>query len=235
MSVSKSLIQLLEHSLDEGQVARRDVLRVVCDTLYSPEWVRLDLAQWLADSGVSHAMGDKAKPLSPCPFSEMELRAADERDEVPLVIPAGLRREHLAKAFGIKHWAINETDVASEAVSYDQWLLVTCGEERLASVGKSCFEAMAAAEEKGQTGLSLKEYILFAYRFRYLVGRFPDTINWTWLPKSSYQSSLVLCGSFPANSDLFINIWPWSEFQSNIGLRLVRRFDASSGQIEGPA
>lgn len=225
VTLANSLIHLLRRSLDEGQVGRRDVLKLVCDTFYQPEWVRLDLAQWLADTGLTRAMGAKARPLSACPFTEADLRAADERDEVPLVVPAGLGREHLEKTFGISHWAISEANVTSEASSRDQWMLVSAANE-LAYLGQSCKDALAAAERSGRTGLSLEEYVLFAQRTHYLIGSFPDRANWTWLPRSTYQSSLVLCGGYPAYNDLFVNVWPWSEFQSNIGLRTAWRMAA---------
>lgn len=224
VTLASSLIQLLRRSLDEGQVGRRDVLKVVCDTFYQPDWVRLDLAQWLAATGVIAAMGAAAKPLTPCPFTEAELRAADERNDVPVVVPAGLRRKHLAEAFAIGHWAISEAKVASEETTGDQWLLVSA-DKGLSCLGEACKDAMAAAERSGRTGLSLEEYVLFAQRIRYLSGSFPDDLNWTWLPRSSYQSSLVLCGGYPAYNDLFVNVWPWGEFQSNIGLRTARRAD----------
>ncbi len=31
-------------------------------------------------------MGGAARPLSPCPFSEKDLRSADERNDIPIVI-----------------------------------------------------------------------------------------------------------------------------------------------------
>jgi hypothetical protein len=225
VSLSSSLIRLIENSLAEGQIARRDVLRVVCNTLYHPEWVRLDLAQWLLDIGVTAAMGETARPLSSCPFSEMDLRAADERNEIPLVVPAGLRREHLAKAFDMQHWAFGEPNVSTAKIVQDEWLLVSAADE-LSFLGESCANAIAAAETAGKTGLGFEEYILFAQRFRYLTGKLPDRADWTWLPRSSYVSSLVLCAGFPAYNDIFVNVWPWTEFQGGIGFRTTRRFGA---------
>lgn len=229
VSLSDSFVRLIEHSLRDGQVARRDILRTVCDTFYRPEWVRLDLEQWLIQTGTMEAMGSAVRSLPPCPFTEQQLRAADENNEIAIVVPAGLRREHLAKAFDIRHWAISETDVALTGDSQGAWLLVSAN-DALSFLGKSCSEAVSEAEKSGHTGLSLEEYVLFAQRFRYLMGRLPDSTDWTWLPRSSYASSLVLCGGFPAYNDLFVNVWPWAEFQGNIGLRMARRFDSEGGK-----
>lgn len=225
VSSSQALIRLIEHSLQEGQIARRDVLRAVCDTFYHPEWVRLDFEHWLAETGITAAIGVEPRRLPPCPFGADELRAADENDEIPVAIPAGLRREHLAKAFGIRHWAISEANVTSMDAGKPVWLLVSA-REGLSFVGKSCTEAVVAAEKTGHTGLSLEEYVVFAQRFRYLTGCAPDSIDWTWLPRSAYATSLVPCGGFPAQNDIFVNVWPWAEFQGNIGMRLARRVEA---------
>jgi hypothetical protein len=221
---SQALIRLIEHSLHEGQIARRDVLRTVCDTFYHPEWVRLDFEEWLARTGITAAMGDTAEGLPPCPFTRDDLRKADEADEIPIAIPSGLRREHLAKALGIRHWAISEANVTSIGSGEPVWLLVSA-REGLSSLGKSCTEAVAAAEKSGYTGLSLEEYVVFAQRYRYLTGRAPDSVDWTWLPRSAYATSLVPCGGFPAHNDIFVNVWPWAEFQGNIGIRLARRVE----------
>lgn len=229
MSLSDSFIRLIDHSLRDGQVARRDLLRTVCDTFYRPEWVRLDLEQWLTRMGIMDAMGSGAQSVPPCPFTEQELRVADENNEIAIVVPAELRREHLAKSFDIGHWAISEKEVVSPSSSQGTWLLVSAN-AGLSYLGKSCAEAVSEAEKSGHTGLSLEEYILFAQRFRYLMGKLPDSADWTWLPRSSYASSLVLCGGFPAYNDLFVNVWPWAEFQGNIGLRMARRFDVESGK-----
>jgi len=223
MMFTDSLFKLMERGIEEGHLARRDVLRLVCSTIYDPEWVRLDLRNWLSDTGVYAAMGADARPLSPCPFSEKELRDADERNEIPLVAPAGLRRQHLAKAYNMQHWVFTESDVTSESGgNRDEWMLVSAGED-LFRLGESCVDAAEAAKKTGQGGLAFEEYTLFAHRLRHLTGKYPDTMNWTWLPKSSYVSSLVLSAGFPGDKELFLNVWPWTEFHSNVGLRLARR------------
>lgn len=225
LNSSHALIRLIEHSIAEGQIARRDVLRAVCDTFYHPDWVRLDFEHWLGETGITGAIGVATQPLPRCPFSTEELRAADENGEIPVAMPAGLRREHLAAAFGIKHWAISEANVSSMEAGKPVWLLVSA-REGLSFVGKSCTDAVAAAEKTGHTGLSLEEYVVFAQRYRYLTGRAPDSVDWTWLPRSAYATSLVPCGGFPAQNDIFVNVWPWAEFQGNIGMRLARRVEA---------
>lgn len=223
---SETLLRLVERAVEEGHLARRDLLRIVCSAVYDPEWVRLDLARWLSDSGIRAATGTERRSLSACPFSEKELRSADERNEIPVVIPAGMRREHLAMAFNMRHWVFGEAGVTSVADGdEDRWLLICAGDDLFES-GESCSGAMADAEALGQTGLSLEEYILFSQRVRYLTGNFPDSTKWTWLPRSSYVSSLVLCAGFPGNNELFLNLWPWDDFHSNVGLRLARRSES---------
>lgn len=221
--LADALVGVLEQSLARGHVARRDVLRLVCSTVWEPEWVRLDMTRWLAETGVTATMGAAAQPLSPCPFTRDELREADLRDEIVVVVPAGLRRSHLAQAFDIRHWALAEPNIASSsAFEQDEWLLVSA-DEHLPALGDSCADAQAAAASQGRSGLCLEEYVLFAERCRHLTGRLPDRQDWTWLPGSTYVSSLVLCAGYPAYNDLFVNVWPWTEAQGGIGFRSARR------------
>jgi hypothetical protein len=221
--LSDAMVALVRQALAAGQLARRDVLRAVSNTLYEPECLRLDMVQWLADTGLTEAMGEAARPLSPCPFSRADLREADERNEIAVVVPAGLQREHLATAFDMQHWALGEPNVTSVRAAHDEWLLVSAQDD-LSYLGDSCADGVATASGEGKSGLGLEEYVLFAQRYRYLTGKLPDRADWTWLPQSSYVSSLVLCGGFPAYNDLFVNVWPWTECQGGIGFRTARRF-----------
>jgi hypothetical protein len=219
--LSQVLLQLLDEALRTGDLARRDVLRLACSTFYDPEAVRLDLVRWLTETGVLGALGRDPASVSRCPFSEKDLRDADQRNEIALVVPGRLRREHLARALDLKHWIFFEPGVVSDGARDDTWMLVSAGNDLFAE-GASCRAATAAAEEAGVTPLSFEEYVLFAYRLRHLTGQFPDREQWSWLPRSVYASSLVVCGGFPGD-ELFVNVWPWDEFHSNVGLRAARR------------
>jgi hypothetical protein len=221
MMLSEIILRLVEEAVASGHLARRDVWRIVSNTTYDPDAVRLDLARWLADVGLLAALGIDGRRIGRCPIGEKELRAADERNEIPLVVPAGLRREHLARAFGQRHWVFTEPGMTSEEPDAgERWLLVSASDS-LFKQGDSCVDACTAAGEAGLAGLSLEEYVLFAYRLRYLTGVLPDRETWTWLPRTSY-ASLVVCAGFPDNSELFVNIWPSTEFHSNVGLRVLR-------------
>ncbi len=162
----------------------------------TPEGVRMELKSWFLKRGIDKVLG-KEFDLSPCPFTEDEIKLAKRQNELVLCLPKGLDRARLGELLGLENWSIGQKGIKDNVEEEDLWF-TTPKTGETPYLRRSAIELRDMFVKEGLEGLSLEMYLVFAARMRDL-GQVPDLKKSSWLLRTTYdldERPLVLSAGF---------------------------------------
>ncbi len=218
-NTKKNLLILVENLLNQKILSPSDLRPYTGGTLDSsdPEFVREDLEDWYRKSGIESVTGRKLK-LSPCAFTEEEIREAQRHNEIILCVPGGVTREEFGKLFYVESWALSDPLVTRATEKEDFWFM-TSANPTPGYLKKTGLEITQEFEDQKKVHFSLERYLVFIARMRFLSGATPDSEYWIWLPHGRYDRSGMLIAGFDRYGTFNVHGWMPQFSASFLGAR----------------
>lgn len=207
MVSKEEILNFIQALINDGILHPDDIGRFVPERrdFFKPEIVRQDLERWFVNLGIE-MITEQRFLLSPCPFSEKEIRIAYRNKEIILCVPKGLSRMQLGKLFRISSWAIEDSLVVEPVPNEDFWFKTPITLEP-PYVHLSAKEMKRKFEDEDKLGFSLSRYLVFLSRMKCLTGKWPDQKWWTWLLAYKYDRSGFLVAGFDSEGKLSVHGW----------------------------
>lgn len=146
--------------------------------------------------------------MAPCPFTASEIAELDQRNEILVYLPAGLRPGELCRMWQLESNVDFERDrlIKSVMVNESHWF-ITSASPTPEQIYRSALVAKRAYEDDGLHGLDVRRYLAFAASYRHKFGKLPDQLYWTFLLSGSYDRSGVSVMGFDAHGVLNHHGW----------------------------
>ena len=146
--------------------------------------------------------------VAPCPFTATECRELEERGEMLVYVPAGIKPAEMCKRWGIRANIDfeNEKMIRTVMMSEDHWF-VTSKSKTPEMIYQSAQFAKRIYEDDGLHGMDLRRYLAFAATFRARFDVLPDRLYWVFLHSGSYDRSGISVVGFDAHGVLNHHGW----------------------------
>jgi len=143
-----------------------------------------------------------------CPFTRKEREELEERGEMLVYVPAGLKPGEMCKRWGIRANIDfeNEKMIRTVMVNEDHWF-VTSNSKTPELIYQSGQAAKRIYEDDGLHGMDLRRYLAFAATFRAKFDVLPDRLYWVFLHSGSYDRSGISVVGFDAHGVLNHHGW----------------------------
>ena len=211
----------LNYMIQEQKISRNELMALSGNdqNSFDPKTVTAEMQAWCTTLGITQVTG-RPLTLSPCPFSEEELRLMHQKNEMLICIPKGLTLQEMANLFRLESWAVKDPLVVSRKEKEDLWLK-TSASPTPAFMGITGIEMKQLAEKNNWVLFSLLYYMAFIARFCYLFQKKPDYRYWIWLPKGRYDRSGMLIAGFDGNDHFNVHGWMPHFSASFLGARYL--------------
>ncbi|HEY6729262.1 MAG TPA: hypothetical protein VI197_34865 [Polyangiaceae bacterium] len=146
--------------------------------------------------------------VAPCPFTTAERQELDQRGEMLVYLPAGIKPAEMCKRWGIRANIDfeNEKMIRTVMNSEDQWF-VTSKAKTPELIYHSAQAASRIYEDDGLHGMDMRRYLAFAATFRARFDALPDRLYWVFLHSGSYDRSGISIVGFDVHGVLNHHGW----------------------------
>lgn len=160
--------------------------------------------------------------ISPCPFTQTELKELDRYNELLVYLPAKLSMRDLCTQLGIRANVNfeNESMIRNAMVNEDLWF-ITSAQKTPELMYQTGVNSKRIYEDEGLHGMDFRRYLAFAATFKYKFGQFPDQTYWTFLLSGSYDRSGVSIIGFDSRDVLSHHGWMKNFKAKFLGSRYV--------------
>ena len=160
--------------------------------------------------------------VAPCPFTRQEREELDDRGEMLVYLPAGLKPGEMCRRWGIAANIDfdNERLIRTVMLSENQWF-VTSKSKTPELIYQSAQAAKRIYEDDGLHGMDLRRYLAFAATFKARFDQLPDQLYWVFLHSGSYDRSGISVVGFDSHGVLNHHGWMKNFKAKFVGSRYV--------------
>ncbi len=220
MPTRDEAVNLVHAMINDGMLGPQDLARFVPKACANnAETIREEWEHWYRGLGIETIIG-RPFSLAPCPFPSEDVAAMQASDNIVLCVPRGLTRAQLGELFRLSSWALTDAMVGDTPESEDFWF-TTSRSPSPPYLNKTATEVRRTFEDENKLGFSLERYLVFAARYRFLTGKYPDFRYWTWLMRGRYDRSGMLIAGFDPLGRFSVHAWMPNFQASFLGARYL--------------
>lgn len=218
---NKNGIDLVMQLIRDGMVVKNDLLHKLQseESLTTPEKVRDEMELWYKNMGIETLTGKPFRLNLPY-FTEEEIKAVEDNDEVLLCLPGGIDAAILGKMFHMECWAFHDPLVTRKTEHADFWFS-TKKSLQPDFLDRTPREISKRYKDEEKLNMSMERYMVFLARMKYLTGEYPEKDCKVWMPNTKYEGKSIVIAGIDSNSKFCVHAWMPNFHSPKVGGRYV--------------